>query len=576
MPDYYQAFRQTKKNSPREVERMRSYADSLKKRGEVGPTEVVSGVVVKKSPLELLSKAIQSGMGSYYEGKANQKEHDMEQAKMEALYRALGGGALGSSGSSGGLDPAMTEYLMANDPDALLKYKMDISKPTDVQKNYQWAGMGGSDYASMERQKAYGGAVKEGYSAGMDANGNIVANPVTVGGQDINDVRMNRNINESGAIEANKANIAAGADMITVDTPQGPRMMSRAQALQMAGQPPAQAPLSVRNNNPLNLRPVGQDQGFQQFQTPEAGMDAGMRDLTNKITGRSPIMQERYGPNYTPTIENVISTWAPPSENDTAGYIQYVSKQTGIAPNQPLRPQDANAIAGAMVQMEGGQAATDFYKDQMPGIALKKPASPIDTTLNNDFVTNARRPAIEQAAGAQEANARLEALRSIDLTGNTGWGTETRAAAANILVGLGMAGEDAQKLATDAQTFKSVVSKQVNEELMLQKGPQTEGDARRAFNIQAQLGNTPQANQFIIDLAQATNNQKIRKAQFYSQAPQDGNVYQLEAQWQQMAPSVFDDPLMQKYKTMHDTPQAGGLTPQEAAELDALRKKYGR
>lgn len=122
---------------------------------------------------------------------------------------------------------------------------------------------------------------------------------------------------------------------------------------------PSQAPLSVRNNNPGNMR--GRDGQFAMYGSPAEGMAAMTNDLGLKIGGRSPIMQERFGPNYTPTLSNVISTWAPPSENDTGAYIQSVAQQTGIDPNRPLSQSDLAAIVPAMIRQEGGAAASQYY-----------------------------------------------------------------------------------------------------------------------------------------------------------------------------------------------------------------------
>lgn len=125
-------------------------------------------------------------------------------------------------------------------------------------------------------------------------------------------------------------------------------------------------PLSVRNNNPGNMRPVGASAGFQQFDTPQAGMDAMRQDLAAKISGNSPAMAARFGQNYAPTLANVIATWAPPEENNTAQYVMYVSQQTGIGPNQPLSLQDIDRLVPAMIQMEGGAQAGQYFNASAP------------------------------------------------------------------------------------------------------------------------------------------------------------------------------------------------------------------
>lgn len=129
----------------------------------------------------------------------------------------------------------------------------------------------------------------------------------------------------------------------------------------MGGDVNQSSPLSVRNNNFGNLRNP-QTGDFQRYATPEEGKSAMLRDLALKLSGKSPVMQSKYGQGYTPTIENVVSTWAPPSENDTQNYINFVSKQTGLAPNQPLLPADVERIAPAIAQMEGGQQGAQAYQ----------------------------------------------------------------------------------------------------------------------------------------------------------------------------------------------------------------------
>lgn len=87
--------------------------------------------------------------------------------------------------------------------------------------------------------------------------------------------------------------------------------------------------LAQRNNNPGNLRYVGQtgatqgQGGFAAFATPEAGQQA-LIDQVNLDASRGL------------TLAQFLAKFAPPSENDTTNYIQFVSSQTGIDPNEPL------------------------------------------------------------------------------------------------------------------------------------------------------------------------------------------------------------------------------------------------
>lgn len=129
---------------------------------------------------------------------------------------------------------------------------------------------------------------------------------------------------------------------------------------------PMDAPQSVANNNPGNMR--GGDGGFQKFDTPKAGLDAMQNDLMLKVNGQSPVMKSKYGDGYQPTLRNVISTWAPDSENDTANYVNFVSKHSGLDPDAALSPQDVPKIMQPMVHMEGGQKAASYFGKLMDGV----------------------------------------------------------------------------------------------------------------------------------------------------------------------------------------------------------------
>jgi len=113
-------------------------------------------------------------------------------------------------------------------------------------------------------------------------------------------------------------------------------------------------PLGIRNNNAGNIRAtghwqewqgaIGENQGFIVFDTPENGLRALARVLRT------------YANNYgLTTIEQIISRWAPPNENDTQSYINSAASSTGISPVQPLTANDYPLLIAAIVRHENGQ-----------------------------------------------------------------------------------------------------------------------------------------------------------------------------------------------------------------------------
>ena len=157
-------------------------------------------------------------------------------------------------------------------------------------------------------------------------------------------------------------------------------------------------PRGVRNNNPGNLIitgigwqgkvPVSQntDGHFEQFYTIEDGIRAMAMDIL-------PDVSHGYD-----TINKLITEYAPPSENDTASYIQQVSNAAGIAPDAPLamnQPALA-AIIAAQLHVENGPVVSNYVNQddifnsiqllpqailQQLGVFVQQNKAPIIATL---------------------------------------------------------------------------------------------------------------------------------------------------------------------------------------------------
>lgn len=120
-------------------------------------------------------------------------------------------------------------------------------------------------------------------------------------------------------------------------------------------------PRGIRNCNPLNIRKGASWQGLADFQTDPQfcvfrsmvyGLRAAHKLLRNYITG----MDGRTFP--CDTLSTIISKWAPPTENATTKYIDFVSKETGLNPFERLHHLDRKMmcdIVCAMAFVECGQ-----------------------------------------------------------------------------------------------------------------------------------------------------------------------------------------------------------------------------
>lgn len=120
-------------------------------------------------------------------------------------------------------------------------------------------------------------------------------------------------------------------------------------------------PRGIRNNNPLNIRKGSEWQGmskeqsdpsFVQFISMQFGIRAAFKLMINHISGFKDTRPPRN------TISKLISVWAPPSENATTKYIDFVCQAAGLQASDIIDHKDATLmckIARAMAFVECGQ-----------------------------------------------------------------------------------------------------------------------------------------------------------------------------------------------------------------------------
>lgn len=110
-----------------------------------------------------------------------------------------------------------------------------------------------------------------------------------------------------------------------------------------------------RNNNPLNIRRVAgtnwkgeivapiEDKQFVQFASLSWGLRAAFCILRT--------YRDKY---QAVCIEDIITRWAPPTENDTRKYICNVCRLTGFGGKERLTEKDWPRLVGAMAFIESG------------------------------------------------------------------------------------------------------------------------------------------------------------------------------------------------------------------------------
>lgn len=127
------------------------------------------------------------------------------------------------------------------------------------------------------------------------------------------------------------------------------------------------APRGIKNNNPGNLVKTNiawkgkiplsenRDSRFEQFTDILWGTRALILDLYND-----------YKRGLT-TVSQLISEFAPSSENNTNAYINFVANRMGVAPNVPfeMNPTNLFNLTKAIIVYENGTQALGYVTDQL-------------------------------------------------------------------------------------------------------------------------------------------------------------------------------------------------------------------
>lgn len=126
----------------------------------------------------------------------------------------------------------------------------------------------------------------------------------------------------------------------------------------------ARQPRGIRNNNPGNIRRNAihwegmkakqTDDSYIQFTDPRYGFRAMVRILRN---------YQRRGLD---TLRKIITTWAPPHENNTQAYVTAVADHLHIRPDELLDlDRHLLALLKAIHRHENGILWADYYSDEL-------------------------------------------------------------------------------------------------------------------------------------------------------------------------------------------------------------------
>ena len=169
---------------------------------------------------------------------------------------------------------------------------------------------------------------------------------------------------------------------------------------------------TVEINNPGNLRFVNQtgstgkdDRGFAIFPTPEEGWDALYRQI-ELDKGRDL------------TLDKFVNKYAPPSENDTTAYRNFLQKELNVGKNTNINKLDTQKLAVAIAKQEG--YAGDYPElegDPKPKTKGLKVDSPLTEVKDGKTVVNYG-SASSTGFIKQQRNLKKIASKKFDAKGN--------------------------------------------------------------------------------------------------------------------------------------------------------------
>jgi hypothetical protein len=115
----------------------------------------------------------------------------------------------------------------------------------------------------------------------------------------------------------------------------------------------ALTPRGIRNNNPGNIEWIADERrrwrGMVRADGRYGVFDTaanGVRAIGGEIRANF-----RRGEN---TLQQILTEWAPPTENDTESYIRHAERELGVDRRAPLRASQIPALAAVIIEHENG------------------------------------------------------------------------------------------------------------------------------------------------------------------------------------------------------------------------------
>lgn len=206
---------------------------------------------------------------------------------------------------------------------------------------------------------------------------------------------------------------------------------------------PAGTTLAEKNNNPGNIRGNTGIGGFAGYASEQEGWDAMTRQLMSYFNGTSAAA----GNKRLQSVNDIINTWAPPSENDTDSYVKEVASYMGVGPKDQLNLADPTVMA----KLRTAMARREGFKNWQNGLQISGA-----NQFQNEYYLNQKRSSASDASkgnNPRDMKAAGEAYRDNPFPSEQdGW-----AALSNVLMGY-FNGTNSDAGNKKLRTIKEIVS----------------------------------------------------------------------------------------------------------------------
>ena len=250
--------------------------------------------------------------------------------------------------------------------------------------------------------------------------------------------------------------------------------MKRKPAPAPAAAPKTPAP--IRTNNPGALMPGGKLAEF-------GSMEEGLAALDKNLKG-----YKKRGIN---TLEGVISTWAPPNENDTKAYIAHVARVTGLDPKQQIdldSPLVRQQLAAGITQMESGRKAVFGHQGSAAAPGAAPAAAPagkapegqltMDDLMNPDAINAAVTDAFgEKPKPGKVASKVTGILRGSAALADTIYGVVPGVAGMATYAGARAVGQSPEEAAATQAKVSGAIEKPFGKAFGITETPEYKGEA---------------------------------------------------------------------------------------------------